>query len=121
MSELKPTPQIGPRLRDIRKSRKLTLEDVCSRSGVAVSVISELERSKGNPTFATLWSITRALGIELSDLTDEASEVVNTGLDVQQAHFTPEIKNRDNNCTLRILGPTNLVGQIGRASCRERV
>lgn len=104
------TPNIGPRIKAIRKQRKLTLDALSEQSGVSKSVLSELENAKGNPTFATLWSVAKALGIDLSQLTDDASEVARAALEVLTDHFTPEIKSRDGNCVLRILGPAPLIG-----------
>lgn len=106
------TPQIGPHIRDLRKQKKLTLDSLSERSGVSKSILSELERSKGNPTFATLWSIANALGVNLSELTDQASEVVHSSLEVIQAHFIPEIKSGDGHCILRILGPAKMIGSM---------
>jgi len=106
------TPQIGPHIRNLRKQKKLTLDILSERSGVSKSILSELERSKGNPTFATLWSIANALGVNLNELTDSASEIMHNSLEVLQAHFTPEIKSGDGHCILRILGPTKMIGTL---------
>jgi len=103
-------PKIGPHIKAIRKQRGLTLDTLSERAGVSKSVLSELENSRGNPTFATLWSVANALEVNLSEITDEASEIVRPSLDVMKAHFTPEITSKDKGCTLRILGPTQLIG-----------
>ena len=61
-------PQLGPRLRDQRQARGLTLEGLAQASGVSRSMLSQVERGEANPTFATLWSLTQALGLSLDDL-----------------------------------------------------
>lgn len=48
------TPQIGPVIQRERKARHLTLEQLASRSGVSKSMLSQIERSEANPTFAVL-------------------------------------------------------------------
>lgn len=106
------TPQIGPRIKAIRNQKNLTLDALSERSGVSKSILSELERSKGNPTFATLWGVANALGVNLGDLTDDVTETVSNSLEVLQPHFTPEITGKDGNCTLRILGPTHMIGVL---------
>lgn len=107
------TPKIGPHIRALRTQQKLTLDALSERSGVSKSILSELERSKGNPTFATLWSVANALQVNLSALTDEATEVTPPpALEVIQPHFTPEITSKDKECVLRILGPTAMIGTL---------
>lgn len=110
MSEIKNAPEIGPQLQALRKQRKLTLEALAKQSGVSRSMLSQIERSEANPTFATLWNLTHALGIDLNELTGGLSEVTRDTLEVLEPHFTPEIKSEDGACVLRILGPVDKVG-----------
>ena len=63
-----PAPAIGPRIQAIRKKQHLSLEELSARSGVSKSMLSQIERGEANPTFATLWNLTRALDLEFSDL-----------------------------------------------------
>ena len=49
-------PQLGPRLQQIRKKRRLTLDQLAVMSGVSRSMLSQIERGQTNPTFATLWN-----------------------------------------------------------------
>jgi len=104
------TPQIGPIIQRHRKSRGLTLEQLAAVSGVSKSMLSQIERGQANPTFGVLWSLTRALKIELSDLL-EGSTVPHVGtIELVTAAYTPEIKSPDGLCRLRILGPPQLAG-----------
>ena len=61
-------PELGPRLRDRRQAKGLTLEGLATASGVSRSMLSQVERGEANPTFATLWNLTQALGLNLDDL-----------------------------------------------------
>lgn len=105
-------PEIGGRIRALRKQSRLTMEDLETRSGVSQSTLSKIERDETNPTYATLWSITRALGVDISALTDDLAEVAREAIDVLQRHDVPEIKSKNGDCVLRILGPAQLIGRM---------
>ena len=57
MNDVTP-PQIGPVIQKARKARHLTLEQLSRLSGVSRSMLSQIERSETNPTFAVVWSLT---------------------------------------------------------------
>jgi transcriptional regulator with XRE-family HTH domain len=103
-------PSLGPRLQQIRKRRKLTLDDLAVMSGVSRSMLSQIERGQTNPTFSTLWNLTRALGLDLSDLVKGHSGRQSPSITVQTANFTPEIRTADGSCLLRILSPAANAG-----------
>lgn len=106
-------PRIGPIIQAERKARRLTLEQLAARSGVSKSMLSQIERGEANPTFAVLWGLTQALGIDFADLVagrvahreDGAVEVVS------RAH-TPEIGSPDGAWKLRILSPPAMAGRV---------
>lgn len=56
-------PQLGRRIREARKSRLLTLEELGRRVGISNQALSAIERGKKNPSRQTLMSLSR----ELSD------------------------------------------------------
>lgn len=60
--------QVGARLRAIRRSRGLTLDDLASGSGMSVSTLSRLESGKRQASLELLLPLTRRLGIRLDDL-----------------------------------------------------
>lgn len=103
-------PVLGPKLQRQRKVRRMTLDALSAASGVSRSMLSQIERGQANPTFGTLWNLTQALGVKLADLTGDQSEHSSTGVEVLQAHFTPEIRTEDGGCVLRILSPPASAG-----------
>jgi transcriptional regulator with XRE-family HTH domain len=103
-------PSLGPRLQQIRKRRKLTLDDLAVMSGVSRSMLSQIERGQTNPTFSTLWNLTRALGLDLSDLVKGHSGRQAPSITILPVHFTPEIRTEDGSCLLRILSPATNAG-----------
>jgi transcriptional regulator with XRE-family HTH domain len=103
-------PPLGPRLQHLRKRRRLTLEQLAMRSGVSRSMLSQIERGQTNPTFATLWNLTRALGVELSEIVEGRTGAHGAAISVTPLHFTPEIRTEDGGCMLRILSPAANAG-----------
>lgn len=55
-------------LREIRKREGLTLDEVGSRSGVSISVISRLERNQTSAELETLYKLGRVFGMSATDL-----------------------------------------------------
>ncbi|CAN5682034.1 XRE family transcriptional regulator [soil metagenome] len=60
--------QIGPRVRQIRNDRGLTLVDLAGRSGVSRAMLSKVERGERQPTLVTAVRIARGLDVTLSQL-----------------------------------------------------
>ncbi|MFF4344176.1 helix-turn-helix domain-containing protein [Kitasatospora sp. NPDC001540] len=60
--------RIGLRLRELRASRGLSLSELARRSGVGKATLSGLEAGTRNPTLETLYALTTALGLPLSDV-----------------------------------------------------
>ena len=108
---IKPPP-VGPKLQAARKRARLTLEELAGKSGVSRSMLSQIERGQANPTFATLWQLTRALGLDLSDLAGDKLQQVRGAdhIELMEPHFTPQIRSEDGGCTLRILSPPSMLG-----------
>lgn len=55
-------------LREIRKREGLTLEEVASRSGLSIAVISRLERNQTSAELETLYKLGRVFGMSATDL-----------------------------------------------------
>lgn len=71
---------IGENLKNIRKKRNLSLDDVASLTGVSKAMIGQIERGKSNPTVSTLWKIATGLKIPFSFFMENKSvnyEVIN--------------------------------------------
>jgi transcriptional regulator with XRE-family HTH domain len=64
--------RIAIKLKTIRKSRKLTQDDLASLIGRSVDAISNIERSKGLPSLETLQAIASKLEIPIGDFFDSA-------------------------------------------------
>jgi transcriptional regulator with XRE-family HTH domain len=64
---------MGVRVRALRRSRRLTLDDLAAASGVSRSMISEVERGGRAPTVLVLDRIATALGTSIARLTQDES------------------------------------------------
>jgi transcriptional regulator with XRE-family HTH domain len=113
MDEIQEAPQIGPVLQRQRKARRLTLEQLAARSGVSRSMLSQIERGEANPTFAVLWGLTQALGVDLAELVAGGAVPRHTGaIEITTAAHTPEIGSPDGAWKLKILSPPSLAGRV---------
>ncbi|MEH6629372.1 MAG: XRE family transcriptional regulator [Halopseudomonas aestusnigri] len=102
----KGVPQIGDKVRDARKEKRLTLDQLAKLSGVSKSMLSQIERGQANPTFATLWSLTQSFGMDIYELLEGAPrepEVIK--VEVVPANLTPTMSSPDGSCVMRILSP----------------
>jgi transcriptional regulator with XRE-family HTH domain len=109
--DAKRPPPIGPRLRSFRKTRGLTLTELAASSGISRSMLSEIERGSANPTYGTLWHLTRALDIDLNRLIGMTGEQTQP-IARQTEHSTPTISSADGSCILQILSPASLISTI---------
>jgi transcriptional regulator with XRE-family HTH domain len=62
--------RIAGRVRDLRASRRLTLEALAERSGVSRSMISLIERGESSPTAVLLERLAAGLNVPLASLFD---------------------------------------------------
>ncbi|WP_026479444.1 helix-turn-helix domain-containing protein [Ahrensia sp. 13_GOM-1096m] len=58
-------PQLGPSIRKRRKLMKMTLQDLCDKSGVSVGYLSQVERDNATPSLGSLAQIADALDVGL--------------------------------------------------------
>lgn len=56
------------RLKQLRKEKKITQEELAYRSELTLSQIARIETVKINPTVSTLFRIAKALDVEIAEL-----------------------------------------------------
>jgi transcriptional regulator with XRE-family HTH domain len=59
---------VGPRLRDLRRDRGITLTQLAERTGISLSTLSRLESGQRKPTLELLLPLAKAHGVQLDDL-----------------------------------------------------
>jgi transcriptional regulator with XRE-family HTH domain len=70
--------RMGARVREMRRGRGLTLEELAERSGVSRAMLSKVERGEKNPTLVVAAKVAEGLGVTLSRLVgmEERQEVI---------------------------------------------
>ncbi len=66
---------IAKRLKEIRKSKNISVYKLSQLSSVSETHIRDLERGDRNPSFDTLSKLVKPLGLSLSDLLKETEDV----------------------------------------------
>ena len=59
---------IGDTIRILRKDKDLTLKDMARRTGLSVSLLSQIERAESSASISSLYKIAKALNARVSDL-----------------------------------------------------
>ncbi len=62
---------IGAQIRNFRKERDLTLKQLARRTGLSVSLLSQIERAESSASVSSLYKIAAALGVKLTALFGE--------------------------------------------------
>jgi transcriptional regulator with XRE-family HTH domain len=62
---------VAEQLRERRKARGMSLDDLARASGVSRAALSQVETLKSNPTLGLLWKIAVGLGMPMSELIGE--------------------------------------------------
>jgi transcriptional regulator with XRE-family HTH domain len=61
---------VGPRLKQLRQRRDITLNDLAEETGISISTLSRLEAGLRRPTLEQLLPLARAYGVTLDELVD---------------------------------------------------
>jgi len=74
---------IGPRIRKMRKERKLTQTELASRIGIQQSDLSRMEKGEYRVSLDTLFKILTEFNISISEFFDDVNKDTMTPRDVQ--------------------------------------
>ena len=105
------TKHLASRLKEARSARSLSLEALAQLSGVSRSMLSQIERGASSPTVASLWNLTRALGVDFAGLLDSSATPESPILEHTRAADTPAFTETGKGCTIRILSAPTDVGK----------
>src|ERR1051326_2697682 len=93
---------LGKTIQRLRKAYNLSLSELAEQSGVAKSIISQIERNETNPTLATIWRLSQALDISIDRVL--ASGEAEPFLEKATRIDTPVVMSDDGKCRLAIIG-----------------
>lgn len=71
--------QLGKRVREIRLSQSLTLEEASKLTGLARSTLSKIENEQISPTFTAVSKLVKGLGIDIPQLFSQPSRSAGAG------------------------------------------
>ena len=69
------TVTVGSRIRSIRESKSITVEQVAERSGLTLNQLERIESDKNLPSLSPLIKIARALGVRLGTFLDDSDNL----------------------------------------------
>ena len=106
MSENAISQEFGRRVAVMRRTHKITLDQLADRSGVSRSMLSQIERGKANPTLAVAARIADAFGLSIVHLIEE--EIKPSLVELVDADDEQAIFSDKNGCRLRTLTPLHM-------------
>jgi XRE family transcriptional regulator, regulator of sulfur utilization len=99
--------RVADALRNFRRDRHLSLDDLSARSGVSRAALSQIEGGRTNPTLAVLWKIAVGLEIPFHDLLGSAPD---EAVLVLRAGDSPPLRSSDGRTESRLLSPGGSTG-----------
>jgi XRE family transcriptional regulator, regulator of sulfur utilization len=98
---------LGKTIQRLRKAYNMSLGDLSEQSGVAKSIISQIERNETNPTISTVMRLSKALDTTIDEVL--RGESTSLFIEHQPKSAIPILESQDGLCRLAIVGPLNLV------------
>ncbi len=104
------SPELGKTIQRLRKAYNLSLGELSEQSGVAKSIISQIERNETNPTLATVWRLSQALDTTIDQVltSEEHSNII----EKSGVSAIPVLTSEDGLCTMAIIGWLNSVDWV---------
>ena len=94
--------QLGKTIQRLRKVYNLSLSELAEQSGVAKSIISQIERNETNPTLATIWRLSQALDVSIDRVLATSDD--EPFIDKSSRADTPILVSDDGKMRLAIIG-----------------
>jgi transcriptional regulator with XRE-family HTH domain len=99
--------QLGRTVAKLRKDYGLSLADLSGQSGVAKSIISQIERNETNPTLTTIWRLAHALDVSIETVLHGGED--GPFIEHTSRGGTPILMSEDGLCRLAVIGWLNTV------------
>src|SRR3954467_6617509 len=108
--------QLGKTIQRLRKAYNLSLSELAEQSGVAKSIISQIERNETNPTLATIWRLSQALDVSIEGVLATSDD--EPFVERSSRADTPILVSEDGKVRLPIIGWVKTGGGVARGSGR---
>ncbi len=96
---------VGTRIRDLRKSRSETVQQLAERAGISRRLMTQIELGQANPSLVTVTRIARLLGTEFTALLEDPTSLV--PIEVHDAQSHTLIWTSDAGSTAHLLAATD--------------
>ncbi len=93
---------LGRTVLKLRKASNLSLSELSDQSGVAKSIISQIERNETNPTLSTIWRLAHALDVSVERVLRDSDD--EPFIEKAARGETPILMSEDGRCRLAIIG-----------------
>jgi transcriptional regulator with XRE-family HTH domain len=91
--------EIGAKIKELRKSREMTLESLAKESNISLDLMENIEKGKIVPSLTPLTKIARSLGVRLGTFLDDAPQtgpiIVKKGKSDRVMYFSGEENQTD--------------------------
>lgn len=104
------TPNLGKTISRLRKAYNFSLGDLSEQSGVAKSIISQIEKNETNPTLSTIWKLSQALDTSLEEVLRDEDRP--NFIEKLSTAAIPVLTSEDSKVTLKIIGWIKLVDSL---------
>jgi transcriptional regulator with XRE-family HTH domain len=98
--------QLCDRVRELRRKKGWTLEQLSAACGVSRSMLSQIERNQANPTLGVAFRIAQAFGMSIGSLVDQRSAT--SSIDIIRSDDRSFHYKSDNQVKIRTLSPLHL-------------
>ena len=104
---------VGQRIRDLRRSRKLSLETIAARTDLSIGFLSQIERGLSSPSLRVLATIANVLGVVIAGLFG-AAETAAAGSDaiVTREQQRAELNLWRTGISKQLLSPSGSEGRL---------
>ena len=102
-------PTIGVNLKLLRQKQRISLDQLARRAGVSKAMLSQIEQGRANPTVASVWKISHALGMPFQDLFEARDIRLIEVVRKNEAHVVAE---RKGTYTVSVVSPIHMVEDV---------
>lgn len=112
--------QVGSRLREARRARGRSIDELARASGIEAAALAEMESAGAMPSLGVLWKIATGLGVPFADLLGDGGSTIS----VRRGLDSEVLRSSDGNLESRPLIPSGACRSVEAyaltlAPCRQ--
>lgn len=104
-----PSTVIGQKIRNVRKEKGLTIEELAQKIEVSQSMVSQIERGQANPSLDTLWKVSHVLGTPIFSFFENIE------------HRSVQVIKKEQQKTVKMLHPNVVYRLLTRSSSLRKI